>query len=82
MRQCNRRFTRKTLSFPKDDYWLERQLHLSVAYYHFCLPHGGLCEEIYPPILTKGNGSPKKWKQVTPMMAAGVTEHVWTLQEV
>ena len=82
MRQRNRRFTRKTLGFSKDGYWLERQLHLSVTYYHFCLPHGGLRQEIYPPIPTKGNGSPKRWKQVTPMMAAGVTDHVWTLQEL
>ena len=31
---------------------------------------------------TKGNGSPKKWREVTPMMAAGVTDHVWTLREL
>jgi hypothetical protein len=82
MRHHNRRFTRKTLSFSKDDYWLERQAHLSVTYYPFCLPHGGLRAEICPPIPTKGNGSPKKWKQVTPMMASGGTDHVWTLQEL
>jgi IS1 family transposase len=82
MRQHNRRFTRKTLGFSKDDYWLERQVHLCVGYYHFCLPHGGLREEIFPPIPTKGSGSPKKWRQVTPAMSAGVTDHVWTLQEL
>jgi IS1 family transposase len=79
MRQHNRRFTRKTLGFSKDDYWLERQVHLCVGYYHFCLPHGGLREEIFPPIPTKGSGSPKKWRQVTPAMSAGVTDHVWTV---
>jgi hypothetical protein len=82
MRQHNRRFTRKTLGFSKDDYWLERQMYLSVTYHHFCLPHGGLREEISPPIPTKGSGSPKKWRQVTPVMSAGVTDHVWTLQEL
>jgi IS1 family transposase len=82
MRHHNRRFTRKTLGFSKDDYWLKRQVHLSVTYYHFCLPHGGLREEICSPIPTKGNGSPKRWKEVTPMMAAEVTDHVWTLQEL
>jgi IS1 family transposase len=82
MRQHNRRFTRKTLGFSKDDYWLERQVHLSVSYYHFCLPHGGLREEIFPPIPTKGSGSPKKWRQVTSMMSVGVTDHVWTLPEL
>ena len=82
MRHHNRRFTRKTLSFSKDDYWLERQLHLCVGYYHFCLPHGGLRKGIFPPVPTKGNGSPKKWRQVTPAMSVGVTNHVWTLQEL
>jgi len=45
MRQHNRRFTRKTLGFSKKRYWMERQLHLCVGYYHFC----DLCN--YPPLL-------------------------------
>lgn len=82
MRQHSARFTRKTLCFSKEAYRLERQLHLCVAYYHFCLPHAGLREEIVPPIPTKGNGSPKKWRQVTPAMSVGVTPHVWTRKEL
>lgn len=82
MRHQNRRFTRKTLSFSKKDYWMERQLHLSLGYYHFCWVHGGLRENIFPPLLTKGSGSPKKWKTVTPTMAIGVTDHQWTLKEL
>lgn len=81
MRQHNGRFTRKTLCFSKEAHWLKRQLHLAVAYYHFCLPHAGLREEIVPPIPTKGNGSPKKWRQVTPAMSIGVTDHIWTRNE-
>lgn len=82
MRQHNRRFTRKSLGFSKKGYWLERQLHLSLGYYHFCLPHGGLREAMDPPLPTKGKGSPRKWREVTPMMAAGVTDHVWSLREM
>jgi IS1 family transposase len=82
MRQQNRRFTRKTLGFSKKDYWMERQIYLSLGYYHFCWAHGGLREEIMPPLPTKGSGSPKKWKSVTPMMAAGVTDHQWTLKKL
>jgi IS1 family transposase len=82
MRHHNRRFTRKTLAFSKDKEWLDRQLHLCVGYYHFCLPHGGLRQEIVSHVMTKGNGSPKKWRQVTPAMSAGVTDHVWTLKEL
>jgi len=82
MRHQNRRFTRKTVSFSKEDYWMERQLHLSLGYYHFCWAHGGLRQKITPPIPTKGSGSPKKWQQVTPSMAIGVTDHQWTLEEL
>jgi IS1 family transposase len=82
MRHQNRRFTRRTLSFSKEGYWLERQLHLSLGYYHFCWAHGGLREEISPPLPTKGNGSPKKWRPMTPLMAAVVTDHQWTLKEL
>ena len=82
MRHQNRRFTRKTVSFSKEDYRMERQLHLSLGYYHFCWAHGGLRQEIIPPLPTKGSGSPKKWRQVTPAMASGVTDHQWTLEEL
>jgi hypothetical protein len=82
MRHQNRRFTRKTVSFSKEDYWMQRQLRLSLGYYHFCWAHGGLRQKITPPIPTKGSGSPKKWQQVTPTMAIGVTDHQWTLEEL
>jgi IS1 family transposase len=82
MRHQNRRFTRKTLAFSKEDEWTERQLHLSLGYYHFCWAHGGLREQITPPLPTKGNGSPKKWKAVTPAMSIGITDHQWTLEEL
>ena len=82
MRHQNRRFTRKTVSFSKEDYWMERQLHLSLGYYHFCWAHAGLRQKITPPLPTKGSGSPKKWQQVTPTMAIGVTDHPWTLEEL
>ena len=82
MRHHNRRFVRRTLAFSKEALWMDRQVHLSVGYHHFCLPHGGLREEIDPPIPTKGVGSPKRWRQVTPLMSAGVTDHVWSLGEL
>ena len=82
MRHLNRRFTRKTLAFSKKDDWMMRQLHLSLGYYHFCWAHGGLREEIAPPLPTKGTGSPKKWREVTPAMAIDVTDHKWTLKEL
>jgi hypothetical protein len=31
---------------------------------------------------TPGSGSAKLWRPRTPAMAAGVTDHVWSLREV
>jgi hypothetical protein len=42
LRQRNRRLTRKTNGFSKELTWLEKQLWLSLAYYHLVLPHESL----------------------------------------
>jgi hypothetical protein len=34
------------------------------------------------PVPTNGTGSTKTWQPHTPAMAAGLTDHVWTLREV
>jgi IS1 family transposase len=38
-RQNNRRLTRRTNGFSKEMSWFEKQLWLSLAYYHLVLPH-------------------------------------------
>ena len=81
-RTLNRRLSRKTLGFSKDIGWLETQLWLSMAYYHLCLPHLSLREALASPQPTRGNGSPRKWREVTPAMAAGITDHVWSTEEL
>ncbi len=82
LRQLNRRLTRKTLGFSKELAWLEKQLWLSLAYYHFCLPHLSLRQALPLPQPTRGNGSLKKWQQVTPAMATGLTDHLWPTSEL
>jgi IS1 family transposase len=81
-RQHNRRLTRKTNAFSKELPWFEKQLWLSLAYYHFCLPHQSLRRPLDEPEPTRGAGSPRKWKPVTPAMEAGLTDHVWTTEEL
>ena len=78
----NSRLARKTLRFSKQRRMLERSVALEDAYYNFCLPHESLKRRIDPPRPTNGNGSPKKWAPCTPMMAEGLTDHVWTLEEL
>jgi hypothetical protein len=52
------------------------------AYYNFCQPHASLRQPLPVPEPTNGRGSAKVWRLCTPAMAAGLTDHVWTLQEV
>jgi IS1 family transposase len=81
-RQSNRRLTRRTNGFSKDLTWFEKQLWLSLAYYHFVLPHNSLRKRLPTPEPTRGAGSPRMWRPVTPAMAAGLTDHVWTTEEL
>ena len=47
-----------------------------------CLPHASLRQALPEPEPTNGNGSARRWQPRTPAMAAGLTDHVWTLREV
>ena len=81
-RQSNRRLTRRTNGFSKDLSWFERQLWLSLAYYHLALPHRRLRQPLPEPEPTRGSGSLRRWQPVTPAMAARLTDHVWTTTEL
>jgi len=76
------RLHRKTLCFSKKREYLVYHLHLDLAYYHFVLHHASLRVQLPEPIPTRGNGSPKKWQQRTPAMAAGLTDHEWSMREL
>jgi hypothetical protein len=58
------------------------QLALFQVYHNFVLPHAGLRQPLLAPEATNGRGSAKMWRPCTPAMAAGLTEHVWSLKEV
>jgi IS1 family transposase len=61
---------------------LRDQLVLFQVYHNFVLPHASLRQPLPAPEVTNGRGSAKRWRPCTPAMAAGLTDHVWTLQEV
>ena len=82
LRHLVSRLHRKTLCFSKKRDYLEYHLHLALAYYHFVRYHSSLRIRLPEPIPTRGNGSPKKWEQRTPAMAAGLTDHAWSLEEL
>src|SRR6266852_622237 len=81
-RACPER-SRRANAFSKERDYLEYQLTLAFAYDHFVMPHRGLRQRLPEPIQTKGpRASYKKWKPVTPAMAAGLTNHVWSMNEL
>ena len=82
VRQHARRLGRKVNAFSKEHDYLEQQLALSFAYYHFVIPHQGLRQKLAVPIPTNGDGSPKRWQQCTPALAANLTDHIWSMDEL
>jgi len=49
---------------------------------NFCLPHASVRQPLPQPVPTNGTGSATLGRPCTPAMAAGLTDHVWTLREV
>jgi IS1 family transposase len=73
---------RRVTTLCKGEVGLCQQLALYHLYYNFCLPHASLRLPLPHPAPTNGTGSAKRWRPCTPAMAAGLTDHVWTLHEV
>jgi IS1 family transposase len=73
---------RRSASPCKSGDGLSHQLVLFQVYHNFVLPHVSLRQALAEPIPTNGSGSAKLWRPYTPAMAAGLTDHVWTLKEV
>lgn len=74
LRNSNKRLARKTNGFSKDKEYLQYQLDLFFGHYHFVRPHGGLR-------IKKLEGK-RRWIQRTPLMAAGITDHIWSFVEL
>jgi hypothetical protein len=47
---------------------------------HWCWPHTSVRLPLPQPLPTNGSGSAQWWQPRTPAMAAGLTDHVWTLR--
>lgn len=74
IRMTNGRMTRKTLGFSKalqDHRWAQT---FNDAFYNFIKNHKALRQK-------KPDGI-RKWQKKTPAMAAGITDHTWTLEEL
>jgi len=74
IRMTNGRMVRKTMGFSKtyqDHRWAQT---FNDAVYNFVKPNKGLR-------LKKPDGI-RKWLKRTPAMAAGITDHIWSLEEL
>jgi IS1 family transposase len=73
---------RRTTTLCKGEGGLRQQLAVYHVYYNFCLPHAALRQALPQPEFANETGSARQWRPQTPAMAAGLTDHVWTLREV
>jgi hypothetical protein len=73
---------RRSATPCKREEGLRQQLSLFQVYYNFVLPHASLRQALAEPVATHGKGSATVWRPRTPAMAAGLTDHVWSLREV
>jgi IS1 family transposase len=70
-RNRNRRKVRKTCCFSKDWEVHDAMTYFTMYSYNFCWPVRTLRVEV----------GPKEYEPRTPAMAAGLTDHVWTIRE-
>jgi IS1 family transposase len=70
-RNRNRRKVRKTCCFSKDWVVHEAMTYFTMYSYNFCWPVRTLRVQV----------AAKQYQQRTPAMAAGLTDHIWTIQE-
>jgi hypothetical protein len=75
-RTMNGRLVRKTLSFSKDLRLLKAASTLEDAIYNFTRSVRTLRVELLHP------SKQARWQQRSPAMAAGLTDHLWTVQEL
>jgi hypothetical protein len=72
---------RRVNTLCKREAGLRQQLALFQVYHNFVLPHASLRQPLPQPEPTNGTGSAKQWRPCTPAMAAGLTDHVWSLRD-
>jgi hypothetical protein len=82
LRQRVAAIRRRSATSCKGQVGLGHQLALFHVYHNFVLPHASLRQALEEPIPTNGTGSAKQGRPCTPAMAAGLTDHVWSLREV
>jgi IS1 family transposase len=82
LRQALAPLARKTYSFCKDRERMRQRVVFFHAFYNVARPHMSLRRQL-PMRERKRQGAIRpRWRERTPAMAAGLTDHVWTFREL
>lgn len=81
-RQALAPLARKSLSFCKDRVQMRRRVIFFQVFYNFARPHQSLRLPLPEPTSPDAGLIRPKWRQRTPGMAAGLTDHVWSFREL
>ena len=82
VRQSVAALARRTWATAQDVPSLLVHLDWWRAYYHFVRPHASLRVPLADPIERGGRRRPRRYRQRTPAMAAGLTSRRWTVWEL
>ena len=72
----------KVLQHQRIPHQAGQYLALVQGYHHCVWPQASWRQALAEPIATQGTGSAKGWRPSTPALAAGWTDHVWSLTAV
>lgn len=76
-RQCLACLARRTRALVRTAATLEHGMFLVGCLYNFCSPH----QSLRLPLVVNGRGQ-QRWVHRTPALAAGLTDHIWTVYEL
>lgn len=82
LRQALAPLARKTASFCKDRTRMRQRVVFFQAFYNVARPHMSLQQPLPLHERTRHGAIRPRWRERTPAMAAGVTDHVWTFREL
>lgn len=82
LRQALAPLVRKTYSFCKDRERMRQRVVFFQAFYNVARPHMSLRQQLPLRERTRHGAIRPRWRERTPAMAAGLTDHVWTFREL
>jgi IS1 family transposase len=82
LRQALAPLARKTASFCKDRERMQQRVLFFHAFYNVARPHMSLRQPLPLHERTRHGAICPRWRERTPAIAAGLTDHVWTFREL